>query len=164
MSASCQDRFADERDNAAGDDGAVPDLDERRHAVPPGERWRILDQVRAVLASHPDVIFAYAHGSFLEDRPCRDLDIAVYYRDGLSPRDQFDASLDLGARLGRVVGMPVDVHSLNLAPVEFRYHVTRGLLLFARDAEANFDFQERTWASYFDLEPFLRDSLRDLLP
>ncbi|MDI7248235.1 MAG: nucleotidyltransferase domain-containing protein [Bacillota bacterium] len=104
------------------------------------ERRRILDQVRAVLGSHPDVIFAYAHGSFLEDRPCRDLDIAVYYRDGLSPCDQLDASLELGARLGRVAGMPVDVHSLNVAPVELRYHATRGMLLFARDAEASFDF------------------------
>ncbi|NLG78522.1 MAG: nucleotidyltransferase domain-containing protein [Firmicutes bacterium] len=164
MSTSRKGGFTGERDTVSGDDMGVLDPDGRRHLVPPDERRRILDRVRAVLESDPDVIFAYAHGSCLEGRPCRDLDIAVYYRDGMEARDQLDASLDLGARLARVAGMPVDVHSLNLAPVEFRYHATRGVLLFAREREASFDFRERTWAQYFDLEPFLRDSLNDLLP
>jgi len=73
------------------------------------------------------------------------------------------STFDPGGRLSRVAGLRVDVRSLNLAPAEFRYRATRGALVFSRGTEASFDFQDRTWAGYFDLEPFIQDSLNDLL-
>lgn len=143
--------------------GPGADIDQQRHTFPPSCRERVLGKIRSCLESHPEIMFAYIHGSFLEDLPYRDVDVAVYYRQDLSPEQQLDMSLDLSVELSHVLSVRIDVHSLNTAPVEFRYHAARGVLLFTRDKELTFDFQEDTWARYFDFQPFLRESLNDLL-
>lgn len=47
------------------------------------EAW--LDSLAASLAGREEIVFAYVHGSFLEDGPFRDLDIGVHVREDRLP-------------------------------------------------------------------------------
>ena len=42
------------------------------------EREAILNTLQRALEMQPEVVFAHVHGSFLEDRPFHDIDLAVY--------------------------------------------------------------------------------------
>jgi len=115
------------------------------------------------LQNRPEVLFAYLHGSFAEARPLRDVDMGVYLSPaglaaGAVPAYEGTAALDLEA----LVGLPVDLKVLNLAPLSLRYHISRGYLLFSGDEPARYAFLEATWREYFDYYPLLREFYRDI--
>lgn len=127
------------------------------------DKESILCRLKDLIARYRAVSFAYAHGSFLEERPCRDLDVAVFLHR-LSAEEQLDLVLGIEADLTHELGLPVDVHSLNDAPVPFCYEVLRrGRLVFCRNREEFFRFAERVLALYRDFLPLLEASYRDLL-
>ncbi|NJE11154.1 nucleotidyltransferase domain-containing protein [Thermococcus sp. MAR1] len=115
------------------------------------ERDVIKERIRAYLMSREDVLFAYIHGSFLEGRPFRDIDVAVFVRS--KPGRFYE--MELEDELSGLTGFPVDVRLLNDAPVEFRFHVISGELLFSRDERARCDFEERTMREYHDYSRYL---------
>ncbi len=139
----------------------------------PAEREVILDTLRQALEARPEVVFAYVHGSFLEDRPFHDVDLAVY----LDPADVDEREMDLVAlelvsvlekTLSQVpgltaVGLPVDVRAVNRAPLGFRYQVCRGRLLFSRDEVLRTQWVERTVRHYLDLQPLRRRALKEAM-
>lgn len=132
-------------------------------AATPEERARMISLIRRHLASYREVIFAYLHGSFIEGPMFRDMDIAVYFSNSIPQSDQLRLCLTLAGEISHLIGIQADVHSLNTAPVEFQYHATRGIILYSRDEEARYDFLETVWMKYFDLLPFIEESLADLL-
>ncbi len=123
------------------------------------EREALKERIRAYLTSRGDVLFAYIHGSFLGDHPFRDIDVAVFVR---SKPDRF-YEMELEDELSRLTGFPVDVRVLNDAPVEFRFHVIGGELLFSRDEKARCDFEERTMREYHDYSHYLELYRREAL-
>lgn len=44
----------------------------------PQQRSAITDAILTQLETHPEVLWAYLHGSFLEPGPYRDIDVAVW--------------------------------------------------------------------------------------
>lgn len=116
------------------------------------------------LDRHPEVFFAYLHGSFTEEGPFRDLDLAVYVAAGSVPSDRLRwYECELAMELESKASMPVDVRVLNDAPLAFRYQVLKGKVLMARDAELLDEFRARTWDDYLDFAPFARRYLREAL-
>ena len=85
-----------------------------------------------------------------------DIDVGVLFDAPPAPTllgQPFAIADDLERRLGR----PVDVVSLNTAPVDLRIRVLReGRLVFERDATARVRFEVATRNEAFDLEPVLR--------
>jgi hypothetical protein len=80
------------------------------------------------------------------------------------PREKaLEYELSLGAELEREIHYPVDIKVLNYAPVTLCHSVTRGKVLFSRDNEVRYEWVEKTWDVYLDMQYFLRNSLRDLL-
>jgi uncharacterized protein len=140
----------------------------------PAEREQILEALRQALEAQPhrqgsgtpQVLFAYAHGSFLEDRPVHDVDVALYLAPGAG-EDAPLAALALAADLERAIPpalrLPVDVRLLNQAPTAFRYHAFRGRLLFSRDEAARSAIVERTVARYLDRKPILEQALKEAM-
>jgi len=111
-----------------------------------------------------EVLFAYVHGSVLERPNPNDVDVAVYVRGSLVPREQaLDYELRQSVLLNRVVGGEADLKVLNYSPAAFAYHATAGILVFCRDEEARYAFLENTWREYFDYLPYIRQYLRDIL-
>lgn len=128
------------------------------------ERYPIVAVLRDRLQSRQEIVFACLHGSFLEGRSYRDIDIAVLVdslRVGPAGWRRYEASL--AVELQTHLRQPVDVRILNDASLAFRYHATAGLPLVVRDPEGLADFRARTWDDYFDFQPFARRYLQEVL-
>ncbi|MFN3740022.1 MAG: nucleotidyltransferase domain-containing protein [Thermodesulfovibrionales bacterium] len=121
--------------------------------------------LRGYFEPRKEIIFAYIHGSFVEDLSYRDIDIALYLDESIVPEEeQLDYCLELGARAEINTGiMPLDIKPLNHAPWGFRYYATKGMLLFSKDEELRTEFLEETWKRYFDLLPKRKEIILDLL-
>ncbi|NJF25676.1 nucleotidyltransferase domain-containing protein [Thermococcus sp. Bubb.Bath] len=118
------------------------------------------ERLRRVLERHPEVVFAYLHGSFLVTDHFRDVDVAVYV-NGVENYTEYE--LSLAVELERETGAEVDVRVLNDAPPAFRYRAVKGEPLIDRDPERRFRFIEETVWEYLDYEPLERRMRRELL-
>lgn len=117
----------------------------------------IADLKRA-LADHlfgrPEIEFAILYGSAAEGRPFRDVDVAVYVDESqLAGQDRYAYVFRLADALEQSIPYPVDVRLINDAPLPFRYNISRGQPIFARDPVVLADFLSRTWDEYLDFEP-----------
>ena len=121
----------------------------------------VKERLRRALEKHPEVVFAYLHGSVLETGHPRDVDVAVYVEGVGNP---LEYELSLSVELERLVGKEVDVRILNDTPPAFRYRVvSRGEVIQSRDEERRLNFVERTVEEYLDFEPLERAARRELL-
>lgn len=117
------------------------------------------------LSGHPEILFSYAHGSFVELERFRDVDIAVYCDED---RDQHMDVLRFESRvaseLEELIRLPVDVRVLNHAPLGFLYHVTCGRVVTSRDEELRCTFVERVWTEYLDYAPKAKEFFKEMFP
>ena len=116
------------------------------------------DRLRAFFAdAAPGVVAAYLYGSRARGtaRADSDVDVAVLY--AANPPASLDtAPLDLEAELERVLGLGVQVVTLNRAPVDLVHRVLRdGVLILDRDSSRRIRFEVRARNEFFDLQPFL---------
>ena len=127
----------------------------RLYRAEAAERERVVHVLTTALETEPELEFAWLHGSFLGGGGFHDVDVGVHLNAAADVRSQ--RALDLGLRLDRDIGFPVDVRVLNDAPVTFLFHVFReGRLLLSRNDERLADLMERTVREYLDMEPLLR--------
>ena len=129
------------------------------YSLSPEEREAVKAKIRKFLMEKEEILFVYIHGSFLENRPFRDIDVAIYVK---SKPDRF-YEMELEEELTQLTAFPVDVRLLNDAPVEFRFHVIGGELLFSRDEKTRCDFEERTMGEYHDYSYYLEMYRRETL-
>ncbi|MCX7793979.1 MAG: nucleotidyltransferase domain-containing protein [Thermodesulfovibrionales bacterium] len=128
------------------------------------DKAEISSRLRSYLEPRGERIFAYIHGSFQEDIPFRDIDIALYLDESIVPEEELEYCLELSVRTEMDTRiMPLDIRALNHATWGFRYHATKGILLFSKDDEVRKEFLEETWKRYFDLLPKRREIILDLL-
>ncbi len=123
----------------------------------------IIKKLRSLLSKEKGIYFAFIHGSFLSGADFKDIDIAVYLDDStLKKIDRIDYELKLSLRLEKYVDKPIDVKILNEAPLGFRYHSTRGYLLFSHDEFIREEFLCRTWSEYFDFKPVSKIYIKEV--
>ena len=70
-----------------------------------------LDTVRDILAKDERVVFAYIYGSYIQGKNFRDMDIAVYSKDGC---DSSVLSVDLKIALGEHTGNSPDFFDIRI--------------------------------------------------
>jgi len=131
----------------------------RIYNLPSEDREKIKKRITDFLINRKEVLFAYIHGSFIENRPFRDIDVAIYV-DG---DHDLAYELEMEEELTWFVGFPVDVRVINDAPVMFRFKALGGELLFSKDDNARCEFEEGTLREYHDYSYYLRRYGRDLL-
>lgn len=106
--------------------------------------------VEDTLCSDPDVEFAVAFGSRVEDtaRPSSDLDIAVKFSEELSAEDRFRKRCRLSGHVQQPDAPFVDLSDIDDLPLEVAHEAVRGDLICGdetmfqavkRDIEAEFD-------------------------
>jgi predicted nucleotidyltransferase len=123
-----------------------------------------VQQLKPILSSRSELVFAYLHGTFLGGEPFRDVDLAVYVTWVPERKLSFrQYELDLSVELTQQMRLPVDVRVLNDAPMGFRYHIFKGRLLLVKDRELLGDVRARTWDDYFDFAPFARRYFREAI-
>ncbi len=127
----------------------APRPDVRYLEMTEDEREKVIEELRRALEGVKSVVFAYLHGGFVERRFFRDVDVAVWLAD---PGDSLRVEVDLSSELETRLGVPIDVHVLNEAPLPFRHHVfAEGVLLFSRDETLRLRLVDETLRLYFDL-------------
>jgi len=138
----------------------------KRYSLEKGQRELIVSRIVGQLELMPEIIFAFVHGSFLEEETFGDIDLALFLDPSCPPaKDRaLEYELEMERCLEKVAGFPVDVRILNCAPQPFRYSVLKnGCLLFCRDEEIYAGFFSRTLALYFDFAPYRKRYLKEVL-
>ncbi len=139
-------------------------MNNQKHYLTKRVKLDIINKIRNQLIVDQRVVFAFIHGSFIDaDIGFSDIDVAIFIDNEHFTDDILDLCLTISAELTLLVHKRVDVHCLNTSSAGFRYEVTKGELLFAKNEDVCFDFIERTWLEYFDLKHFYEDNLKDLL-
>ena len=127
------------------------------------ERERLLREVEIYLAEREEILFAYAHGSFVTDAFFRDLDIAVFLRAEEASGVRYTYELGLESEIEKALasGFPVDVRVLNFVPISFQYRAICGRLLLDRDPQARVAFFSKVVSRYLDIKPILRHHTKE---
>jgi predicted nucleotidyltransferase len=122
----------------------------------------IQQKLACALKDRPEIHFAILYGSAAEERPFRDLDIALFVdRAIVLPTADLDYAFTLADELERAVPYPVDVRVINDAPLPFRYQVGRGSALIVHDRSALVRFLERRWDLFLDFQPVAMQYLKE---
>jgi uncharacterized protein len=139
-------------------------MDNKKQYLTEEVKIDLINRIRNQLKADQRILFAFIHGSFLEaDIGFSDIDVAVFIDHEHYTDDSLELCLTLSVEITSLVHNRVDVHSLNTSSAGFRYEVTKGELLFAKNEEVCFDFIEKTWLEYFDLKYIFENNLNDLL-
>lgn len=129
------------------------------------EKDEILQHIKIVLLEHDEIVFAYAHGSFVADHPFRDCDIAVYFRDKNRSLKAWIYEDSLSQKIVHRLHLPfpVDLRILNLCSVTFQFHVIQGKLLVDREPELRLTLIEYFLSRYLDIKPVLDHHIKEVV-
>ncbi len=114
----------------------------------------LAERAARALAADPQVRLVFLFGSAADPDVAEvgDVDLAVWTEPPLSAREL----LDLRTALVQAVGGPLDVVSLNRAPIVLAWEVAEhGICLHAAPPETETEFVTRARARYWDFKPFL---------
>jgi hypothetical protein len=128
-------------------DEAMMSPTKRLYRLSPAERHAIRDRIAAELSHDPDVLFAYVYGLLLKSEAFDVVDIAVYLS---TSHFNNTTATNLSAHLSDKLNIPVNVRSLNTAPIAFRFHVLRSECLFSRDDDLRASIMEDTTRRYLN--------------
>ncbi len=128
--------------------------------LPEEERNSCLEKLKGMLEARPEIVFAYAYGSFAGGYPFHDIDIGVYVAEIRKDKATLVA-MELAESIRKKLRFPIDVRVVNFAPVSFVYNVFRGRLLVDKDSETRSRITERTVARYLDIKPVLRKATKE---
>ena len=129
------------------------------------KKKKIFTRLKEILIKRDEILFVYIHGSFLDNLPFHDIDIALY----VDPKEvdssqSFDYSLRLSVELSQKLGKDIDTHVMNYAPVGFQHSVYKnGKLLFSREDSLRLELLEKNsldYISFYELSvQFIRESV-----
>jgi hypothetical protein len=121
------------------------------------KRETCLQRISGFLEEDLSILFAYAHGSFLESSRFRDLDIAVFLiPDNLPLRPYvFEIELETAIIQHLEFPFPVDVKIMNSAGIPLQYHALSGRLLMDRNPDMRLAIMTKIASLYLDIAPIL---------
>ncbi len=124
---------------------------------------KLIRNIRNILLTREEILFAYLHGSFLEENTFNDIDIGIYLKYLPSSIIKYELSLETEL-MNKIRGYIFDVRILNNAPLSFRYNVIRsGEILLSHDEDKRTEFQEQTVINYLDFLPYRKRYLKEVL-
>ncbi len=135
----------------------------KRYEITYSQRKEIMDNISSTLKAKEEIIFAYIHGSFLENL-FRDVDLAIYLDEMLSKKEALHFELSLERELEEEIIFPVDVRTLEYSPLHFRFNVFKsGKLLFSKDEEVRSDFLSLSLVEHHDFNFYRKRYRRETL-
>lgn len=135
----------------------------KRHSKTDLEKEKIIKAVKSILKNEQSIIFAYLHGSFL-DESFRDLDLAIYIQNNFNKKEALKMELKLERELEEEIKLPTDVRILNYSPLSFRYNVFKdGKLILTRNDNIRCDFESLSIREYLDFNFYRRRYMKEAL-
>ncbi len=127
------------------------------------ERKKMEEVLSNCLGKEEPILFAYLHGSFTEERPFRDIDIAVFVDESrISKERALDLEMSISLRLEKIIKMLIDVKIINYAPLAFQFYSTAGRLLICNEDDLRVDFLTTMRSIYFDFKFSMEKCRRDM--
>lgn len=131
------------------------------------DKQRLISAIKSELFRYEEIVFTYIYGSFVDPHMpfFRDIDVGIYLDENLvSYKDFLDYCINLSFHLESILKCyPVDVVSLNDAPLSLAFRITQGELLFMRDEDLWVDFVTKTCSLYHDHAITSRNLLEDII-
>ncbi len=112
------------------------------------------------LISRPEIVAAYLFGSVAAGKAHKfsDVDVALLLVEQVDRDKAWEIRLEAMGEAETAFGRRADVGILNTSPVVFSYLALKhGRLIFDRGLSQRPEFEARTYLSYFDLKPYLRE-------
>ncbi|NOR22518.1 MAG: nucleotidyltransferase domain-containing protein [Candidatus Aminicenantes bacterium] len=124
-----------------------------------------VENLKKKLSSRNEIIFSYIHGSFLDNYPFHDIDIAVYVdQEKIISQKAFDYSFQLSLDLSKETGFEIDIQIMNYAPLGFRHSVLKnGILLFSKNEKLRLDLIENISLEYIDFYELSLQYIHDVV-
>jgi predicted nucleotidyltransferase len=139
----------------------MTDAMRERPAIPRANAVAAAEKAAAILSRDPRVRLVYLFGSAADgtSHTVRDVDLAVLF----DPPPAFDELLRVRADLVAATGAPLDLVSLDRAPIVLAHEIAEtGRCLHANPAESEAEFVVGSRARYWDWKPFLDQQWRAL--
>jgi len=122
----------------------------------------IAGKIDNLLRDRPEIIFAYIFGSFVENDPFNDIDLAIYVDKDQSLVKGIFYEIKLSNTLEEKIKIPVDVIKLNNASDSVIYRATKGLLIKNNDEEKRVNFITLHWKKYWDFNHKIQEHITEL--
>jgi len=131
------------------------------HSLSLAEKEVVLLKITGYLKNQPEIIAALLFGSFDKDK-FRDIDIGLVLDISyISPR-YYEQRLE--RELSNLIHYPVDIRTLNTAPVRFVYQVLKEQnVILCTNQNAFASFESRILQEYFDYSYYLERYRREVL-
>jgi len=123
----------------------------------------LVQTIIRILEGHPEIAFAYLHGSYIQGLDARDIDIAVNLKTAQLPESTFvyEDSLQQDILASSTPTLPIDVRIMNNAPIPFQFHVLKGRLLVDHDPDYRLETMCAIISRYLDLKPILDHHMKE---
>lgn len=132
--------------------------------LPQDKKEQTFQRLKDLLSKDKDILFAYLHGSFLEQAEFDDIDVGLCLGEkSIQQIDPVDYEISLSLKSEEEIGIAVDVKILNFAPLCFKYQVSCGRLLFSQNELKREEFLCNVWREYFDFQPISKIYLKEAL-
>ncbi|MEA3361102.1 MAG: nucleotidyltransferase domain-containing protein [Thermodesulfobacteriota bacterium] len=125
-------------------------------------RIQLIRKITNYINSIDSVLFAYIFGSFARGEAFSDIDIGIYMKDVIEEATM-DIEFEMEDKVEKIIGYPVDVRVLNMAPVSFVFQVIRdGMLIRDDDPDDRSDFEGLIFKKVNDFAVFRNEYLREI--
>lgn len=134
-----------------------------KQQIPESEKQVIIKQISSRFSKQKKIVFAYIFGSFVSEKKFTDIDIGIFIanKKGINT---FNFELRMENEINSFIHFPVDVRTINDAPISFVYHVIKEGVLIKDDAPSlRADFEGMIFKKYLDLAFFRKQYLREVI-
>jgi predicted nucleotidyltransferase len=135
----------------------------KKQSLKDSQKDQVVNRISSYLMErYGEIAAVYLFGSFNSTEQFSDIDLAILLDSPLDAPLFFEINLE--TELGKIVKYPVDVRILNQAPLSFCQKVIRsGTVIVDRRPNLRADFQGKILKQYFDLIPFYRRYLHEVV-
>lgn len=137
------------------------------YSMSSGEKDKIAEKIKEVLAGKRQVVFAVVYGSFLFPLSFRDIDIGIYLKS-IKKEDVLSYEAEIAGKIAEACNLPIDIIEttiLNFAPVSFLANIfSTGKIIFSRDQKILTDLIEKSSLEAIANEYIAVQSLKELIP
>ncbi len=120
------------------------------------QKLNVVNKISELISNDSDILFAYIFGSFVQNEAFSDIDIGIYLKGKANIKKEFDLENELEGALK----LPVDVRTINNAPISFVYNILNDKILI-KDDEKRVNFEGQALKSYFDYVHLLDEYLKE---
>lgn len=102
--------------------------------------------------------FALIHGSYLEHKKYRDIDVAIFLKEDALKSEIDYYKITLAVKLDNKINKTVDISILNKSSYSFKFQTLKGKIIFIRNIEFYDNYVEEVLRNYYDFQ-FIRERM-----